>query len=185
MHNDRPQPLPRPSDPAATRWTALLRECEPRLRAYFLSRARNPADVDDLMQEVSVQLLRRGDDAGIEHMRAYLFQVAANVLNDHGRYLSSRRSDQHDAYDEDQHAVASEISIERIVIGEEALARIIIALRQLPQRTQDVFFLRAIRQRKHDEVAKLLGISTRVVQKHMTRALKHLTPVMRAMEDEA
>lgn len=166
------------------RWVALLHECEPRLRAFFTRRVRNPDDVDDLMQDLSVQLLRRGHTTGITHMRGYLFQVAANVLHDHGRYLASRRSDQHDAYDDDQHAVPSEISMERIAIGAQTLSRVLAAMERLPQRTQDVFFLRALSHRTHDEIARALGISTRVVQRHMVRALQYLKPYARDPEDD-
>ncbi len=158
----------------ATRWENVMRRFGPPLRGYFANRVRNPADIDDLVQEVFVQLLQRTKGAPIEHVQQYLFQVASNVLCDQSRRKKARHHDQHEAYDEAVHAVATEISMERIVIGEEDVDRVARLLQQLPQRTRDVFFLRGMRQRKHDEIASLLGISKRAVQKHMANALKHL-----------
>ena len=162
----------------ASRWENLMRRFDRPLRGYFASRIRNPSDIDDLVQEVFVQLLRRASGGPIEHVQQYLFQVASSVLCDQGRYMKSRRFDAHESYEEDVHAVATEISLERIVIGEETLRRMNEALQQLPERTRDIFFLRAIQQRKHEEVAVLLGISTRIVHKHMARALTHLHEFM-------
>ncbi len=158
----------------AAQWENVLRRYGPALRGYFAQRARNPSDVDDLVQEVFVQLLRRSGGKPIERVQQYLFQVASSVLCDQGRSMRARQHDAHESYDEDSHAIATEISLERIVIGEEMLARMNVALQKLPQRTRDIFFLRAVQQRKHEEVARLLGISTRVVHKHMARALTHL-----------
>jgi RNA polymerase sigma factor (sigma-70 family) len=160
------------------RWEDLMRRFERPLRGYFASRIRNPSDIDDLVQEVFVQLLRRSSGGPIEHVQQYLFQVASSVLCDQGRYMKSRRLDAHETYEEDLHAVPTEISLERIVIGEETLRRMNAALLELPERTRDIFFLRAIQQRKHEEVAALLGISTRIVHKHMARALTHLHAFM-------
>lgn len=166
----------------ARQWENVMRRYDKALRGYFANRARNPADVDDLVQEVFLQLLRRSKDQPIENVQHYLFRVAANVLCDQGRRMKSRRQDDHDSYDEELHGGADEITPARIVIGEQALETVTRALHELPRRTQDVFFLRGIRQRKHEEVARMLGISQRVVHKHMSRALKHLSAVLRDAE---
>lgn len=161
-------------DDATHQWENVMRRYGPALRGFFAQRARNPSDVDDLVQEVFVQLLRRGNGKPIERVQQYVFQVASSVLCDQGRSMKARQHDAHESYDEASHAIATEISLERIVIGEEMLARMNAALQKLPQRTRDIFFLRAVQQRKHDDVARLLGISTRVVHKHMARALTYL-----------
>lgn len=166
----------------ASRWENVMRRYEKALRGFFVNRVRNPADVDDLVQEVFVQLLRRGTDRPIDNVEGYLFRVASNVLCDQGRRMKSRHQDEHDPYDEELHGGATEITPARIVIGEQALSVVTEAMHELPRRTQDVFFLRGIRQRKHREVARMLGISERVVHKHMARALKHLSAAVKDAE---
>jgi RNA polymerase sigma factor (sigma-70 family) len=158
-------------DDEKSRWENLTRRYGRALRQYFATRARNPSDIDDLVQDSFLLLLRRSRGTPIEHVQQYLFQVASNVLCDQGRMMKSRHHDAHEPYEESLHAVPTEISTERIVIAQQAVGRMNAALQKLPQRTRDVFFLRAVQQHKHEEVASMLGISTRIVHKHMTRAL--------------
>lgn len=162
----------------AAQWDAVVRRFAPALRGFFATRVRNPADIDDLVQEVFVQLLQRASGGPIEKVQQYLFQVAANVLCDQGRRRKVRHQDQHESFDEDVHALISELSPERIAIGQDDVRRVADALRELPAITRDVFFLRGIRNRKHDEVADMLGISLRSTHNHMDRALKHLARVL-------
>jgi RNA polymerase sigma-70 factor (ECF subfamily) len=50
-----------------------------------------------------------------------------------------------------------------------------LALRQLPERTRDVFMLRRFEGLKHAEIARLYGISVRAVEKHFAKALAHIS----------
>jgi RNA polymerase sigma-70 factor (ECF subfamily) len=54
------------------------------------------------------------------------------------------------------------------------------ALRDLPERTRDIFVLRMIEGMKMADVARAFSISTRAAEKHQARALAH---VARALED--
>ena len=174
---------PSPSDPVAledfgnddsSRWAQIARRYRAPLTGFFATRVRNPSDVDDLVQDVFVQLIRRAEGGPIEHVEQYLFQVAANVLRDQGRRRQVRHADEHDAYDEDLHALATEISPERVLLGEESLARVTEALSTLPERTRDVFLLRALERCKFGDIARMLGVSKSTVEKEMARAMAHL-----------
>lgn len=169
-------------DDTRSRWSNIVRRFDSPLRGFFANRVRNPADIDDLVQAVFLQLLQRSNGESIEYVQQYLFQAAANVLRDQGRRSKVRHQDQHQSYDEDLHAVGTEISIERILIAQESVAQVMNALNDMPERTREVFVLRGIGKRPHDEVALMLGISRRVVHKHMTRAFKHLGRVLGDMD---
>ena len=69
----------------------------------------------------------------------------------------------------------SELSPERVLQGREHLAQFIAALRDLPERTRDIFMLRCFEGLKHAEIARLYGLSTRAVEKHCARALAELS----------
>lgn len=161
----------------ASRCDQLMRRYGQALRGYFASRVRNPADVDDLVQEVFVQLLRRTSGEPIENAQHYLFQMASNVLCDHGRKMKVRHQDQHESFDELVHELSTDISPERIIMGRETLQQVITALEALSPRTRDIFILRGVRQLKHEEVSHMLGVSTRVIHEHMAKAIRHLTKV--------
>lgn len=165
-------------DDARSRWANIVRRFGPPLRGYFANRVRNPDDIEDLVQAVFLQLLQRADGGPIEHVQQYIFQVANNVLRDQGRRRKVRLHDQHDSYDEDVHGQGSDIPMERMLIAQESVARVVAALRELPARTREVFFLRGLGRRRHEDVALMLGISRRAVHKHMARAYKHLGQVL-------
>jgi RNA polymerase sigma-70 factor (ECF subfamily) len=70
------------------------------------------------------------------------------------------------------------LSPERVLLGQEAVARLAAAARELPERTRDVFMLRCFEGLKHAEIARLYGVSVRSVEKHFARALAHISKAM-------
>lgn len=165
-----------------SRWAHVAQRYRSALSGFFANRVRNPSDVDDLVQEVFVQLIKRTRGEPIEHIEQYLFQTAANVLKDQGRRRQARQQDAHDSYDEDLHMLATELSPERVLLGEESMAHVARALQQLPERTRDVFFLRAMDRCKFADIARMLGVSKSTVEKEMVKAMTHLDHAMNAAE---
>jgi RNA polymerase sigma factor (sigma-70 family) len=144
------------------------------LRGFFAKRVRDANEVDDLTQEVFLHLLRRASGDAIEHVEQYVFQVAANVLRDWARRRKVRAADVQESFDEAIHQPVTDISPERVLLGEEAVKVIAAILRRLPERTRDVFVLRALEKRKYGEISEMLGISVRAAEKHMAKALAQL-----------
>ena len=67
---------------AANAW----REHRGELAGYLVHRLADPAVAEDLLQEVFVKAMRQGERfCGLDNPRAWLFQVARNVLADHLR----------------------------------------------------------------------------------------------------
>lgn len=145
----------------------------PALNRYFLRRRLRREDAEDAVQEVFVRLSRRKGLASIENIEGYLFETAASVAIDLHRRGRVRSSDRHDVYDEDQHAVA-DFASDRVVEGRQELALVLAALRELPERSRNVFILARLERLRHAEIARRLGISVSTVEKHVVRALAHL-----------
>jgi RNA polymerase sigma-70 factor (ECF subfamily) len=62
------------------------------LRAFIGRRVRNPADVDDLVQRVLLQLVKGlGSLRDAERLHAWVYRTARNVIIDHYRSSSVRR----------------------------------------------------------------------------------------------
>ena len=172
--------LPRPvsltdfGDDEASQWENVALRYRAPLRGFFARRVRDAADVEDLIQEVFLRLVGRARGEPIEKVEQYLFQTAANVLRDSGRRSMVREGDAHESYDEAVHDVGSDITPERVLLGKESVTIVAAALRELPQRTRDVFVLRALERHKYAEIAAMLRVSTRAVEQHMAKALAHL-----------
>lgn len=150
----------------------LARRYSGALRSFFAKRAR-AADLDDLVQEVLTRLVARSRGAAIENPEGYVFQTAANLLRDRARQHAARSGDLHGSFEESEHG-GVEVSPERVLLSQEAVAMLVRALDELPERTRDVFMLHRYDGLEHREIAGRLGISESAVWKHMRKAVMHL-----------
>jgi RNA polymerase sigma-70 factor (ECF subfamily) len=158
----------------------LHQRYSPALKAYFAKRAPAHTDPEDLVQDVFVRLAGRGEAEAIRHAERYLFRTAANVLRDHSRRDAVRRSGVHEAFDEDLHG-REEISPERVLEDRETVAALLDALEQLPERTRAVFVLHRFDGMRYGDIARQLGVSVSSVEKHMMKALAHVTRCMESL----
>jgi RNA polymerase sigma-70 factor (ECF subfamily) len=144
------------------------------LRRYFERRRLTGADADDAVQEVFAKLAQRANIVEIERIEAYIFEIAANVVTDHFRRSVSRRASAHDEYDDSLHA-GEDFSPERLHLGKEALLRLMQALDELPERTRNIFILARLEHLTYPQISKRLGVSVSAVEKHMVKAIAHVT----------
>ena len=62
---------------------AAWRAHEPELRGWLRARLGNPAEVEDLLQDLFLKALRQGERfCSVRNARAWLFEVARNALAD-------------------------------------------------------------------------------------------------------
>jgi RNA polymerase sigma-70 factor (ECF subfamily) len=144
------------------------------LRRYFERHRLTGADADDAVQEVFAKLARRANIVEIEKIEAYIFEIAANVMTDYFRRSISRRSNAHDEYDDSLHA-GEDFSPERLYLGKEAVSQLIKALDELPERTRNIFILARLEHLTYPEISKRLSVSVSAVEKHMVKAIAHVT----------
>lgn len=130
-------------------------------------------DAQDAVQEVFVRLSRRQDLSEIERIEGYLFETPANVVIDAVRHNRVRHSESHDVHDDSQHGRA-ECSSETAFEGQEAIERLLLGLRELPDRTRTIFILARLEDMRQSAIALRLGISVSAVEKRLTKGLAHL-----------
>lgn len=162
--------------PARTRHLEeLCRRFRPALVAYFLRRVHEPAEAEDLAHEVFVRL------TGIpfERLRsadAYVFQVAANLLKDRAR-RSKVRADYAAAEASALRAGEFPASVpdpERIEAARRSLLALVSRLKELPERTRDIFILYRIENVTRQEIARAFALSLSSVEKEIARATAYL-----------
>jgi len=164
-----PAPLERP-DPRV----AWAEEYRPALRRYFEKRT-SAAEADDLVQDVFLAMQMHGAAGEIENVRGYLFRVAANVLS--RRHLAYPQPPGRAVLPRDLAAAADEITPERVVMGREALERVIVALEGLPPRACEAFLLHRFEEKTYEAVARRMGVSAKRVEKLIGQALKRVYAV--------
>ena len=138
------------------------------LRAFVARRVDDAAEVEDLVQEACARLVASARERTVDEHRAYLFRIAANLIADRHRRalpvvpLSPEIDPPVRPAQEDRRRVA------------DLQAALEAALDELSPRCREVFVMRRFDERGTGEIARALGISPRMVQKHLTHAVAHL-----------
>lgn len=153
------------------------------LMAYFLRHTNDRAEAEDLTQEVFVRILR-GATTSVQAPDSFVFTIAANLLRDRMRVRIAKRADRHVSLDLDTaqdtpaeplNIPAETASAERTLMDRQRLTAVLQALDELPPRTRDIFVLARLEKLKQAEIASRMGVSVSAVEKHLVRAVAHLS----------
>lgn len=141
-----------------------------RLLNFLRTGLRADADAEDVSQEVYLRLLRIPEDRVVEHPRAYLFRVAANVIHDWRagqRVLETRPPEELDRLAAPDDSAAEYERARR-------LERIERALNALPAHYRATLVLKTTHGMTYEEIAAHLGVSERMVKRYIVKAYARL-----------
>jgi RNA polymerase sigma factor (sigma-70 family) len=155
----------------ARKLEALALRYGPPLRRYFQKKV-GGAEADDLVQEVFLSLQVRGADADIENIEGYLFRMAANAVIQHKRKPGWDWASHLDLDDLD--GMADDVSPERVLLGKDAVEKVVAALDDLPPRAAQAFFLHRFEEMTYTAIAARMGITNSSVERLIQRALRRL-----------
>jgi RNA polymerase sigma-70 factor (ECF subfamily) len=140
---------------------------------YLRKRTDNPSDAADMTQDVFIQWLDYGDRAKVQQPRAFLFQMARNLLRDHWRRQKVRHVVQphHETglepVTDDQHdPLAGAQRLQRLEQLKGVLA-------ELSPRRREALMLHRFEGLSQAQIAERMGISLSMVEKHIAIALLH------------
>lgn len=157
----------------ALRFGLLFSRYDRELRRFLSMYLRNKSDVDDCAQESFLNLWKQETRGALdEDPRGYLFITARNVVRDFLRKGRTRRHEQHVELSEELDAVRY-TEAETTLMHREGLRLIEARLEELRPSTRMVFLLHYVELLPFDAIAHRLGISTRTVEREMSRALDH------------
>ena len=138
---------------------------------FLQQRLRVPEDAHDVAQETYVRLLQYQDSTHVSSPSSMLFRIAINVANDLGRADKVRHIADQCPVDEVE-LVSEQPSAERELSAAEDLALVRAAIEGLPPKCRQVFLLSRVRQMSYPQIARHCGISVKMVEKHVSHALK-------------
>jgi RNA polymerase sigma factor (sigma-70 family) len=150
---------------------ALLEGGYSALRERLKRRLGSEDLANDVLQETWLRLGRMGDVGVVQRPDAYLFRIALNVAADHVQSENRRLS--HADVDALLHMADDMLDPERITQARTEVAALDQALRELPPRRRQIFIMARAQDIAHDEIARHFGISPRMVEKELSRALDH------------
>lgn len=142
------------------------------LRRFLYKRLKCPEAAADLAQETYLRLQKR-EGVPPDNARALAFHIAINLAVDYQRKLVVRDRYMVDADIIEQTANLNAHSPEEILIAQQRLKRLELALNELPPDCRTVFMLHGVEGLKYAEIADRLNISISMVGKHLARAMQH------------
>ena len=153
------------------------------LRAYLFRYVRNPADVDELLQETYARLLT-AQGSEVRSVRALALTIARNVALDWLRHRDVVPIDlvsdltSLDVLDE-------KAQVDEIVNSHQELALLADVIAELPKRSRRAFTLRRVYGLSQREIAQRLGISEKTVEQMLARAVRRCAEALFAREVDA
>lgn len=161
--------------PEQQQLTRLYQRWRQPLLRLFQGRLGSRAHAEDATQDLFMRLAVSGKQLAPEEEQPYLSVAARNVCTD--RWRRSGQGLVPDSLPLEQidqlAAPAAHDSCLELAAQRQRLERLAAAVQELPARQRQAFLLHRIDGLRHDEVAAAMGISPRMVAKHLQRALAY------------
>jgi RNA polymerase sigma factor (sigma-70 family) len=176
---DRPnhRRIPTAAEPADSEHLSVeqaFRRHHAGLIRFLQGRLRNDEDAADVAQETYARLLQSYRDViDSATARTLMFRIAVNAANDLVRRRRTHHAAEHDPIEDDL-LLADAPSQERELSGEQDLNLLYEAIASLPPKCQQVFLLNRLDCMTYPQIARHCGISVKMVEKHIGKALAAL-----------
>lgn len=162
------------------------------LLRFFIHEVKDVHEAQDLVQQTFERVLERrytGDQ--VANARALLFEVGRNLLIDRHRQSKLRRHESDEGLVDLSGPAAAEP--ESVYAGNQRVVLLVATIEALPPRCRKAFVLHKIEGLSHADVAREMGITLNMVERHVmlavaacrkalgdtaaTRGVRHLHPV--------
>lgn len=152
-----------------------LRAC----RAVALAVTASEADADDVCQDAFVAAIERIDGCRQpERFGAWLMQIVRNRARDHLR-SHARKVIPIDGVE----IASARASPAAEAESEDAAARLLKAMRDLPEDRREVLLLHDLEGWTHREIAERMGLPPGTVRSHLHHARRHVRGLLPELED--
>src|SRR5271167_905947 len=174
------------------RITEAVKQEQSRLRNFIRRRVPDPADAEDILQEVFYELVEANRLLmPIEHVTGWLFRVARNRITDLFRKKKPESFSDAAVVNDEEELLQSEDLLPSPDAGPDALyARSVLldelgfALDELPEEQRDVFVGHEIEGRSFKEMAAETGVSVNTLLSRKRYAVLHLRERLQSIYDE-
>ncbi len=176
-------PSPPPLDPSE-RWTgtdalkqrdafdAALGEHRDELINYLRKRIGDRELAADLAQETLSRMMKYRNADDIEDYRQMLFRIANNLILEHHRTRQRHHAGDHHSLDDTAPLRSAYPPVETIVDARQAIDILLKrTISDLPPKCRLAFMLSRFDELSYPQIAERMGISVKMVEKHITKAL--------------
>jgi RNA polymerase sigma factor (sigma-70 family) len=164
-----------PPESEQTRWFAEeVQPHERTLRSWLGGLFPSFPDMDDLIQESYVRLIKAREAGKVGHAKAYLFTTARNAALD---FFRRRKIVSIEAVGDMQDSIVLDDrpGVADAVSKQQELDLLAEAVRTLPERCRQTLTLRLLYGLSHKEIAAELGISEHTVKAQLAKGMRRCT----------
>jgi RNA polymerase sigma factor (sigma-70 family) len=170
----------------------IVQKQRSRLRNFIRRRVPNPADAEDIVQEVFYELVEANRLLmPIEHVTGWLFRVARNRITDLFRKKKPETFSDAAVADEEGELLQIEDLLPSPDAGPEALYfrnvlldELELALDELPDEQREIFIAHELEGRSFKELAAETGVSVNTLLSRKRYAVLHLRERLQDIYDE-
>jgi RNA polymerase sigma factor (sigma-70 family) len=149
----------------------LFREHNAALLRFISAKVGSEQEAREIAQEAYVHLLQLSHPAAVSFLRAFLFKTAANLAIDRLRQRG-RRSHLRSMPELD--FAPFDLTPERQLSGEQAMAILSGAVARLPAKCRQAFLLHRVYEMRIEEIAERMGIGVCMARRYVARALDYV-----------
>lgn len=164
-----------PPESEPSRWFAEeVQPHESKLRAWLRGLFPSLPDLDDLVQESYVRLIRAREAGKVGHAKAYLFTTARNAALD---FFRRRKIVSIEAVGDmsDSTVLDDRPGVADAVSKQQELDLLAEAVRDLPERCRQTLTLRLLYGLSHKEIAAELKVSEHTVKAQLAKGMRRCT----------
>lgn len=152
-----------------------VKHCRRRLYELLRRRGWRRQELDDVIQEAFLRMQVYCNAGGeVRNHEAFLVRTTLNLaINKRTRDKSPLQVE--DVTEPVHLLLGCAPSPEDVLAAEERLRHIMARIDAMTPRTREIFLMHYIEEYTYPQIARQLGISVSAVEKHMARAMLHLT----------
>jgi len=140
------------------------------IRNFLVYKGSDLERAEDIVQESFVKLWENCKKVLPEKAKSYLYTIAGNAFKNEMAHLKVRLK-----YATHQAGSGKTIETPEFQMEEKQFReKLEGAIGSLPETQREVFLMNRIEKKKYSEIADLLGVSVKAIEKRMGKALKHL-----------
>lgn len=153
----------------------LFLEHRQALQNYLRKWVKSPDDVQEILQEIWLRVLKHGhsDRLASPAAKSFLYTIASNLVRDRHRTHLARRYDQHESIEDNSELACNNPGPDDYTAYQQTREHLLQALATLDSKYRDAFVMHRFMDRKHEEIATILGVSIRTVERYIEIALTH------------
>ena len=136
------------------------------LRRFIFFKTQDVDEAEDILQETFIKLWDNCENVSYNKVKSYIYTVATNLflnIKKHEKVVHNHQK----GYIHSNNLESPEF----ILLEKEFLEKLELAIADLPEKQREVFLLNRIEKKKYKEIAVMLDISVKAVEKRMHGAL--------------